>query len=178
MYQKINKYISRIINISRIIINIKMSKKNQKVEIQLLNSKYKLEEPIFVNKIVKTAKEWKKLLTSEQYEVARRKATGKRTSFDTITNTKPTKKQDIYCCVCCDLPLFSGDTKFESGTGWPSFYIPLSKYNVKTKIDKSAGMIRTAVSCTRCDCHLGHLFNDGPPPTGLRYCLNYESLKL
>lgn len=76
------------------------------------------------------------------------------------------------------MPLFSSKTKFESGTGWPSFYIPISKYNIKTKIDRRLDMIRTAVSCTRCDCHLGHLFNDGPQPTGLRYCLNYESIVL
>jgi len=128
-------------------------------------------KPILVKKIYKTNDEWKVQLGEETYKIAREKGTGLRK----MSNEYDTKK-GIYNCVCCNLPLFTSNTKYNSGSGWPSFYMPISNYNCKTEIDKSEGMNRTSVECTRCNCHLGHLFNDGPPPTGLRYCMNSESL--
>ena len=131
----------------------------------------KLNKPVLVKKIYKTDDEWKKQLGEEIYKIAREKGTGLRKMSSDYD-----KKIGIYHCVCCNLQLFTSFTKYNSGSGWPSFYMPISNYNCKTEIDKSEGMNRTSVECTRCNCHLGHLFNDGPPPTGLRYCMNSESL--
>ena len=128
--------------------------------------------PVLVKKIYKTNNEWKKQLGEEIYKIVREKGTGLRKMSSDYDN-----QVGIYHCVCCNLPLFTSVAKYNSGSGWPSFYIPISKYNVKTEIDNSLNITRTSVKCTRCDCHLGHLFNDGPPPTGLRYCMNSESLK-
>ena len=125
------------------------------------------------NKIFKSDAEWRQLLTPEQYEVARKKGTelaftGKYYNFE---------GKGIYQCACCGNHLFSSETKYDSGTGWPSFWAPLSEQNITTETDTSAGMIRTEVMCQRCGAHLGHLFNDGPSPTGLRFCLNSISMK-
>ena len=122
----------------------------------------------------KTDAEWKELLTPEQYQVTRKKGT-ERAFTGRYWNSK---EKGNYQCACCGLALFSSDTKFDSGTGWPSFSEPLSPGSVREESDRSFLMRRTEVLCSGCDAHLGHLFPDGPDPTGLRYCLNSASLQL
>ncbi len=126
------------------------------------------------DKIDKPDKEWRKELTPEQYQVARRKGTER-----AFTGAYwDTKTAGTYVCVCCGQELFSSDTKFDSGTGWPSFCQPLAPDRVETETDRSMFMARTEVLCSKCAAHLGHVFPDGPEPTGLRYCMNSASLKL
>lgn len=126
-----------------------------------------------VKKVTKTNEEWKRILTPDQYDVTRRKGT--EAPFSSPLNE--IHERGIFACVACELPLFSSAAKFDSGTGWPSFWQPIAKENVREEIDNSLSETRTEVLCARCDSHIGHVFEDGPKPTGLRYCMNGVALK-
>jgi peptide-methionine (R)-S-oxide reductase len=123
--------------------------------------------------VVKTDAEWKQQLSAESFEVTRHAATERAFSGEYWNN----HDKGLYRCICCGTALFNSDTKFESGTGWPSFWAPIAKENVRESTDFSLNMTRTAISCRLCDAHLGHVFDDGPRPTGLRYCMNSLSLR-
>jgi methionine-R-sulfoxide reductase len=142
------------------------------MKLKLFNTQGQLVGPLEVPRVAKTDAEWRQQLTPEQYTVARNKGTERPFCGTLLDN----KKHGVYACVCCRLPLFASGAKFNSGTGWPSFFQPVASENVVTDVDRAYGMERSEILCARCDCHLGHVFEDGPAPTGLRYCVNSESL--
>ena len=147
-------------------------KGSKKVRIAEFDAKGARSGVVEVDKVAKTEAEWKQMLTPEQFYVARKEGTERAFSGKYARS----KDDGVYKCICCGTALFDSRTKYESGTGWPSYYQPIAKENVHEKTDGTLGMQRVAVECARCDAHLGHVFPDGPKPTGLRYCMNSASL--
>ena len=143
-----------------------------RVFVRVFNRQGQLVGPIDVPRVEKTDQEWQQLLTPEQFAIARAHGTERPFCGTLLDN----KRAGVYSCICCGLPLFASNAKFDSGTGWPSFFQPIADENVATKADTSYGMRRVEILCVRCGCHLGHVFPDGPPPTRQRHCVNSESL--
>jgi methionine-R-sulfoxide reductase len=149
------------------------AKETKMVKVYVFNDSGKLVGPVESPKLVLSDKQWRDRLTPEQYKILRAKGTERAFCGTLLDN----KLEGVYACAGCGLPLFSSDAKFHSGTGWPSYFQPIAKENVAEHSDRSYGMERTEILCARCGGHLGHVFDDGPAPTGLRFCLNSESLK-
>jgi len=143
------------------------------VNIRVFNKAGELVGPIESPKLALSDDQWRRRLTPEQYQILRSSGTERPFCGTLLDN----KKRGVYSCAGCGLPLFSSDVKFNSGTGWPSFFQPIARENVLERPDDSHGAVRVEINCARCDGHLGHVFPDGPPPTGLRFCLNSESLQ-
>jgi len=142
------------------------------MKVRVFDRQGQLVGPVETAPVVKTDAEWQALLTPEQFQIARSRGTERPFCGTLLDN----RRQGVYSCACCGLPLFRSDSKFNSGTGWPSFFQPVAPENVATREDRSYAMVRVEIVCPRCEAHLGHVFEDGPPPTGLRYCVNSESL--
>jgi len=152
--------------------NLSGPKLNGDVTIENFSADGKSQGSVRISKLVKTEAEWRGQLSPLAYKVTREEGT------EAPGSGKYAKNHDdgIYRCICCETALFDSKTKFESGTGWPSFWKPISSMNIVKTSDRSLGMVRDAISCRRCDAHLGHVFDDGPKPTGLRYCMNSVAL--
>ncbi|MEI6816928.1 MAG: peptide-methionine (R)-S-oxide reductase MsrB [Bacteroidota bacterium] len=160
-----------LINLTLILTMLSMMACAQKGNKEQANS-IKQNNKTMSDSIIKSDEDWKKQLTPEQFDVTRKKGTERAFSNKYWDN----HKQGTYYCICCGKPLFSSKTKFDSGTGWPSFFAPLDSNNVKNNVDKTYGMERVEVVCNHCGAHLGHVFDDGPEPTHLRYCMNSASM--
>ncbi len=143
------------------------------VRVRVIRPDGRLSEPMNEPRLVLSDLQWQSRLTPEQYRITRGKDTERAFCGGLLHN----KQSGLYVCVCCNLPLFESAAKFESGSGWPSFFRPVATENIREEADRTCGMVRTEILCRRCGAHLGHVFDDGPPPTGLRYCLNSESLR-
>ena len=142
------------------------------MQVKVFNRQGQLVGPVESARVVKTDAQWEAQLTPEQFRIARDKGTEAPFCGTLLDN----HQDGVYACVCCGLPLFRSDSKFHSGTGWPSFFQPIANENVVNHEDRSYGMSRTEILCARCDGHLGHVFPDGPAPTRLRFCVNSDSL--
>jgi methionine-R-sulfoxide reductase len=142
------------------------------VSVKVFDREGRLVGPLDLPRVEKTDDEWQKQLTPQQFAVARAHGTERPFCGTLLDN----KRAGVYSCICCGLPLFASNAKFDSGTGWPSFFQPIADENVATKPDRSFGTLRVEILCRRCDCHLGHVFMDGPLPTRQRHCVNSESL--
>lgn len=149
------------------------SQKPEDVTIVEFTDSGERKDTVHLPKVIKTESEWRQQLSSNAFDITRHDDTEMAFTGQYWNN----HEKGLYRCICCDTALFSSDTKFESGTGWPSFYQPVAKENVEETNDSTFGMVRTAVACHLCDAHLGHVFPDGPRPTGMRYCINSASLK-